>query len=317
MNNQYATFRHKNGTILATIEEKCVTLSDLKGNIYKQFPRQHFRPEDFTEQVSFPVDYSQARLEFNQQNARKNAEAELKREALRLARIEQERKEYEERKRQVLLVRSLRNQVFDSGESTAYAFYSEEYDIGNDCYHNFEVSIYQDKESALADYNKKRESAIKDVDYGWEVHLYVIELTYSTDEIEDITSYESLQENAKDRYESSYCEVIPYQGYEDLAGGIILTWCWEPYVGYAREFRYIERESSYSDRTTEDLITGNDNRTFRPNLSLILTGEQIEGLEGEDLKDAIIEAVYDFDHRWSNPAALENAINELCGLEDY
>ncbi len=84
---------------------------------------------------------------------------------------------------------------------------------------------------------------------------------------------------------------------EDLEGSIIVVWNWEKYVGYAHNFerlRFAER-----GETDNSINTGNLERTWRSNQSVLLSANKVEGLEGEELLEAVNEALSDGIWKWN------------------
>ena len=103
--------------LIACIEEKAVFMADGSGKIYKQFPRQHLKEEQFIEEVAFPGNYEDSRKDFTaKQGSRQREFTEEEK-----ARIAAQRKRwYEERKQEVLAVRRVRNMAFDSAKVIFY-----------------------------------------------------------------------------------------------------------------------------------------------------------------------------------------------------
>jgi hypothetical protein len=72
---------------------------------------------------------------------------------------------------------------------------------------------------------------------------------------------------------------------KNLDGAIIVAWSWEKHVGYCRKFhglrygRYGESEADLADNTE---------RTWRISEEVLLTAEDVQGKEGEELIDAVM-----------------------------
>ena len=64
--------------------------------------------------------------------------------------------------------------------------------------------------------------------------------------------------------------------YKSIAGDIIVTWEWEKYVGYCRNLKSIDY--GIEGKTEKDLITGNEQRTFRSNHSILCKAKDLECL---------------------------------------
>lgn len=75
-----------------------------------------------------------------------------------------------------------------------------------------------------------------------------------------------------------------YKG-ESIIGKVIVQWSWEKHVGYCRNLLDIGIAGSFpfhNLKTEEDLITGNEDRTFRSNFSILLSDNiNLENLETE------------------------------------
>lgn len=93
---------------------------------------------------------------------------------------------------------------------------------------------------------------------------------------------------------------------ENLEGAIIVEWSWEKYTGYARNLHGVRIAGE--GETTNSIDTGNMHSTFRPNESVLLTAKEAEGLEGEELEDAIREELNKGHWQWNyfknNPRTL-------------
>lgn len=112
---------------------------------------------------------------------------------------------------------------------------------------------------------------------------------------------------------------------DDITGSIIVRWSYEKYVGYCRNLKDIgiAGEYPFHEFTTEaDLITGNEESTFRDNYSVLLTLEEVS--QADDLFDAIEEKLMRSHWKWNyfrnNPNShhIAERLDELFGREfDY
>ncbi len=84
---------------------------------------------------------------------------------------------------------------------------------------------------------------------------------------------------------------------DEIEGAIVVRWNWEKYIGYARNFEGLRY--AYCDETDNSIDTGNLERTFRSNESVLLTAEEIDGLEGQDLLDRINEELSLTHYKWN------------------
>lgn len=315
MKNKFLTLRHKNGTILATIEEKCVTLANLQGEIYKQFPRQHFRPEDFPDYVSFPGDYQQARAAFSRREAIKKAEAQAIAEAKRL-------QWREERRQEILFVRKVRNMAFQSEDYvTIYrtrAFDLERSRYDGQWYHtgstlsDDENWVFLQKDDAEKRYEELKAKYAPSSSDESPVEIVIEEVRMDPSDILEITDYETMMALLKDdcAYDDLQQEIL-FPDYKSIEGAIYVEWAWTPYIGYARRFGGLH-VGLYSE-TEEYLITGNEEYTERTNRTLLLTAEDIADLTAEQLTEALEEELYHRnDWRWRcSDVTIDNAIAEI------
>lgn len=313
MKNQFLTLRHKNGTILATIEEKCVTLANLQGEIYKQFPRQHFRPEDFPDYISFPGDYQQARAAFSRREAIKKAEAQAIAEAKRLQWCE-------ERRQEILFVRKVRGMAFQSEEVVCYRVAAFDMELGRDGYwyhagstlSDDTVTVFFSEVEAAKQYEELRVKLTPSSSNESPVEVTLSEVHIDSADILDVTDYESIIKllEEEDIYECLQQEIL-FPDYRSIEGAIYVEWAWSPYIGYARRFGGLH-VGLYSD-TERYLITGNEECTERTNRTLLLTAEDIADLSAEQLTEALEEELHHRnDWRWRcSTATIDNAIAEI------
>lgn len=90
---------------------------------------------------------------------------------------------------------------------------------------------------------------------------------------------------------------------EDIKGAIIVEWAWRTYVGYAHDFKSIGRAgdsaSFYNLKKEVDLITGNEESTFKSNFSVLLAAEEIADLTDEELLQAVNDALSSESWKWN------------------
>ena len=80
-----------------------------------------------------------------------------------------------------------------------------------------------------------------------------------------------------------------YKG-EDIEGAIVIQWSYEKYVGYARNLEAIGIAGEYPFHELKyesDLITGNEDSTFRPNFSVLFSPEKSLEVTKEDIEDEL------------------------------
>lgn len=112
---------------------------------------------------------------------------------------------------------------------------------------------------------------------------------------------------------------------DDITGAIIVRWSYEKYVGYCRNLKDIgvAGEYPFHEFTTEkDLITGNEDSTFRDNYSVLLTLEEVEDVDNK--REAVEEELQRGHWKWNyfrnNPNSyhITERLDELFGKEfDY
>ena len=108
---------------------------------------------------------------------------------------------------------------------------------------------------------------------------------------------------------------------EDITGAVIVRWSYEKYVGYCRNLQDIGIAGEYPFHefvTEKDLITGNEERTFRSNYSVLLTKDEVE--EASNTKEAVEEELQNGSWKWNyfrnNPNSYHIAerLDELFGV---
>jgi len=62
---------------------------------------------------------------------------------------------------------------------------------------------------------------------------------------------------------------------KNIKNAIIIEWSWETYVGYARKFWAINYGHAFGFEYESDLVTGDEDRTYRRNYSVLLFEEDI------------------------------------------
>lgn len=93
-----------------------------------------------------------------------------------------------------------------------------------------------------------------------------------------------------------------YQG-EEITGAIVIQWSYEKYVGYARNLKAIGIAGEYPFHNLKyesDLITGNEESTFRPNLSVLFSPEKAKEVTEEEIYDELGSG-WKWNHFKNNP----------------
>src|ERR1035437_6975911 len=99
---------------------------------------------------------------------------------------------------------------------------------------------------------------------------------------------------------------------EDIEDAIIVSWNWEKYIGYCRNFTGLRR-GTYKE-TEHDLITGNEECTFRGNMSVLLTKEEVKDLSDEEILEACEKELDKESWKWNyfrNNPTQSKIISEL------
>lgn len=112
---------------------------------------------------------------------------------------------------------------------------------------------------------------------------------------------------------------------DDITGAVIVRWSYEKYVGYCRNLKDIgiAGEYPFHEFTTEkDLITGNEESTFKDNYSVLLTKDEVE--DADNKREAVEEELQSGHWKWNyfrnNPNSyhITERLDELFGKEfDY
>lgn len=306
------TLKSASQELLATIDGKAVYMSNLQGEIYKQFPVEHFKNSTFREDVEFPGDFVKAKDAFNA----RVQEQKVAKEAATAAKLklweEKARKEYEARRYNVLLLRKLRNDVQVHGAGTVYCvsieYFAETADDWNR--ESFEFTLYATEQEARMKFlsNKNNLSA----EFGKNIEMKLLKSDFDN-EVLQLTSYDDFREEYQnrhlddeeiDRYEFAYT-------YRDITGDIVMQWSWEKHVGYCRNLEEIVYGCNYG-RTERDLITGNEDSVCRPNCEIIITAEELQGMSKEDIREELINRLSDSRYRWYNfQPGVESRVDEF------
>ena len=291
------TLKSTSQNLLATIDGKAVFMSNLQGEIYKQFPVEHFKNESFTEEVPFPGDFIKSKEIFNARNAEKRAAKEAAQAASRKLLEERWKKEREERKERVELLWKIRKEVFGKGLCKVYLVMAEKYSINNDeSPELLSLDVFIDIQSA----RKRYESLFRtEPEFGYKIHLYLSEDVLDK-EILNETSYDGLMKLVKDngKYingDRGY-KVIEYN-YESIEGAILVTWEYEKYIGYSR--RLLEIRRGYAGEKEDDIYEEQE-RVWHPYTDVLLSADQVEGLSDNDLRQRIVQELDDSRWKWSN-----------------
>jgi hypothetical protein len=99
---------------------------------------------------------------------------------------------------------------------------------------------------------------------------------------------------------------------KNIKNAIVVEWSWETYVGYARKFWAIEYGRNFGFEFESDLVTGNEDRTYRRNYSVLLFEEDIPKNK-KQLKKVLESNLLDQARswKWINMGEVKRQIIEL------
>lgn len=196
---------------------------------------------------------------------------------------------------------------------SAYSYRFAEYD--NDAIHN-DTKDFKTQEEAIA-YAESLENEIGFCPKVDEIN-YEFESFESFDEIdEEETTDVCLSVSWVDINEVWSGDT--YEG-KDIKGSIIIEWSYEKYVGYARNLIQIGIAGQHFRRFNfeSDLISGNEESTFRSNYSVLLTAEEIKDLDKDELRELIETELNSSHWKWNsfknnpNSVNIQNEIDDIC-----
>lgn len=143
-------------------------------------------------------------------------------------------------------------------------------------------------------YNLDREGNHNDIDITFCLDIEEIDRDIEIGDILTISTYNTtylhlIELYLEDRFykmldDCHFIESVEPTG-DEITGSIIVCWNYEKYVGYARNFEYVRWAND--GETEADLITGNEDSTFRMNQSVLMTADECKGLEGQELLEAV------------------------------
>ena len=103
---------------------------------------------------------------------------------------------------------------------------------------------------------------------------------------------------------------------DTLDGAIIVEWSWEKYIGYCRNC--ISLRKGTSKDTNNSINTGNLERTWRSNESVLLNASEIEGLTDEDIADLIYDELSSESWKWNhfNKTPKRDLVEMVCTFHE-
>ena len=300
------TLKSNSKNVLATLIGKAVYISDLRGNIQKQFAADHFKSEGFDEEVKFPGDFFKAK-ELYHKKAEEKAEEKRKRMEDKKIRA------HEERKRKVMLLWNLRKKIFNDGICKIYTVFVENTPI-DDKAESYTISfdVFIDLESAKKQYKELLSEAKPD--FGYDMNFYLSEGNLDDDALNE-TQYEGLL-----NYIVGNSEVCPFEGnikedtvrseYKSIDGAILVEWKWVKHIGYARNFIGL-REGHYGE--TEADIYDSEDKVWHPYTSALLSAEELSGLTECEREKRIAKALSPDNWKWTDESIY--TIKDFYGID--
>lgn len=266
-------------------------MSDMKGNIYKQFPIQHIHFDQFEDiAVEFPGDFEKARSEYS-----------LRQDCKRMEKEKRIIMEKQKRKADLMNLWHIRKAL--NSKQPVYAVCVDlcKYD-GDDveCVGTIDgyPKYFTDKDKYET---SLKEARSLEVDFGYQHDIYFgtlgNEVTWQTFIDDSLSVYDILDACNVESKEHEY------QSVGDDA--VIVIWSWQTYCGYCRKIEGISSAGQLNIKTEKDLITGNYERTFRPNYSVLLSSDEIKdfchnGIYDDNAADMIAEELNNGSWKWQN-----------------
>lgn len=87
---------------------------------------------------------------------------------------------------------------------------------------------------------------------------------------------------------------------DEISGDVIVEWSWEKHVGYCRNLHKLWNADELGYQYQHQLITGNEERTYRHNYSVLVKTSELEGLSDDEKMDVIMEAIQKDEWKWNS-----------------
>ena len=171
-----------------------------------------------------------------------------------------------------------------------------------------------------ANYDEAREDAenVKHMPVGYSSVIY--KLTIPMDVAKDIeySDAEDFYEENCSEFDVEFLKLVKTEEGKNIEGAVVIKWQWNKYVGYSRNFVDvgIAGQYPYHNILKEiDLITGDENRVFSTNYSVLATKEELKEY-GEDI---LMRNMIEGDWRWNNVQDVSNTMARFVkeNLKDY
>ena len=171
-----------------------------------------------------------------------------------------------------------------------------------------------------ASYDEAKEDAenVKHMPVGYSSVIY--KLTVPMDEVEN-KEYDDAEDFYNEycpEFDVEFLEFVKTEEGKDIRGAVVIKWQWNKYVGYSRNFVDIGIAGQYPYHNILkeiDLITGDEDRVFSTNYSVLATKEELE----EYGEDVLMRNMIEGDWRWNNVEDVSNIMSRFVKeeLKDY
>lgn len=189
------------------------------------------------------------------------------------------------------------------------------------CQYRWENSaepIYIDREYFLNESDCQVYVAKLKLDVGFSACIECIFIPY--DEFNEFIDFkEHFEMSSLDNYKQLNVEKETiYMGNEfqgdNLEGAILYEWDWEKYIGYSRNIHSLRLGDS--NDTEASISTGNEERTFHNNVSVLLTASEVAGLDDNELIDLLYEELNKEHYKFNyfNKVKKKELIGMICSL---
>lgn len=166
----------------------------------------------------------------------------------------------------------------------------------------------------------KSEAESMKLDVGYSAVIYAIYISNVTKEAEEVEfdDIEEVFDEYFDMLDIEFDELVKTEEGKNIEGAVVIKWQWNKYVGYSRNFVGvgIAGQYPYHNILKEiDLITGDEDRVFRTNYSILATKEELEEHGTEVLLRKMIEG----DWKWDNVQDVSDTMARFVteDLKDY
>ena len=159
---------------------------------------------------------------------------------------------------------------------------------------------------------------VKHMPIGYSSVIY--KLTIPMDVAKDIeySDAEDFYDENCSEFDVEFLKLVKTEEGKSIEGAVVIKWQWNKYVGYSRNFVDvgIAGQYPYHNILKEiDLITGDEDRVFSTNYSVLATKEELEEY-GEDI---LMRNMIEGDWRWNNVQDVSNTMARFVreNLKDY